>query len=148
QLGPGARLDRHHLDLGRGRLGALHQNSLGPATGPFLIIASRQERANRLGFSVTVRRLLPLAVVLAFGPLTPEPADASKTRLRLERLEPSDDGLKVYASIIELEGQVVDDRPAAAFDLKVNGKKIGHPTKLQRFQMSGDPLDLVLIVES
>jgi hypothetical protein len=89
-----------------------------------------------------VRRVLPLLLLLAI------PADASKTRLRLERLESGDDGLRVFASIVELEGQVVDDRPAAAFDLKVNGKKIGHPTKMQRFQLSGEPLDLVLIVES
>jgi hypothetical protein len=76
------------------------------------------------------------------------PADASKTRLRLERIESGDDGVRVFASIIELEGQIVDDRPAPSFDLKVNGKKVGHPTKMQRFQGSGDPLDLVLIIES
>jgi pSer/pThr/pTyr-binding forkhead associated (FHA) protein len=89
-----------------------------------------------------VRRLLPLLLLLAI------PADASKTRLRLERVEQSDDGLRVFASIVELEGQILDDRPAPAFELKVNGRKVGRATKLQRFQGSGDPLDLVLIVES
>ncbi len=80
------------------------------------------------------------------------PADASKTRLRLERIDSSDfssDGVvRIYASIVEMEGTIVDDRPAPAFQLKINGKSVGSPTKLQRFQLSGDPLDLVLIVES
>jgi hypothetical protein len=80
------------------------------------------------------------------------PADASKTRLRLERIDSSEfssDGtVRIFASIIELEGQVVDDRPGAAFQLKLNGKVVGRPTKVQKFQGSGDPLDVVLIVES
>jgi FHA domain/von Willebrand factor type A domain len=92
------------------------------------------------------RSCLALACVVAVAIALP--ADASKTKLRLERVVSSDDGVQVYASIVELEGQVVDDRPAPTFELKVNGKNVGRATKLQRFQGSGDPLDVVLIVES
>jgi hypothetical protein len=94
-----------------------------------------------------VRRLLPLLCLAALA----VPADASKTRLRLERIDASDFSsgeVRLYATIVELEGTIVDDRPAPAFELKLNGKNLGHPTKLQRFQGSGDALDLVLIVES
>ncbi len=54
----------------------------------------------------------------------------------------------MYASLVELEGTVDDDRPASAFSLKLNGKNIGAPQAMKRFQSAGDPLDLVLIVES
>jgi hypothetical protein len=77
---------------------------------------------------------------------------ASKTRLRLERIDPtefaSDGKIKIYASIVELEGTVVEDKSAPQFQLRVNGNLVGRPEKMTRFTTSGDPLDVVLVVES
>jgi hypothetical protein len=79
-------------------------------------------------------------------------AYATQTRLRLERIDASEfatDGtLKVYASVVELEGNVVEDKAAPQFTLKVNGKSVGKPEKATRFSTAGEPLDLVLVVES
>ena len=80
------------------------------------------------------------------------PADASKPRLRLERIDASsfegDSTVRVFASVVELEGSVDDGRAAPSFLLKMNGKPIGRPEKSQQFQGAAEPLDLVLIVES
>ena len=77
---------------------------------------------------------------------------ASKTRLRLERVNPSDfasDGtLRVYASLVELEGTIDDDKAAPEFNLLVDGQPAGKPVKMTRFSAAKDPLDLVLLVES
>jgi hypothetical protein len=77
-------------------------------------------------------------------------ADASKPRLRLERIDTSEfdsDGtIRVFASLVELEGAVVDDRAGPSFVLKMGRKTIGKPLKAQ--PNSADPLDLVLVVES
>ena len=81
----------------------------------------------RYRFTLPVRRRWFVSESRCWRWRWPFRADASKTRLRLERIEPSDDGVRVFASIVELEGQVVDDRPAPSFDLKVNGKKVGRP---------------------
>jgi hypothetical protein len=96
-----------------------------------------------------VRRSSFVAVGLLLLSLS---ADASKPRLRLERIDTSnfesDGTVRVYASIIELEGNVDDDRAAPSFVLKMNRKSLGRPIKMTQFQGSGDPLDLVLVVES
>ena len=80
------------------------------------------------------------------------PADASKTRLRLERVDAgsfaSDGTVRVFASVVELEGNVDDDRTAPQFTLEMDGKRIGKPIKAVPFSGSGAPLDLVLVVES
>ena len=79
-------------------------------------------------------------------------ADASKPRLRLERIDASqfaDDGtVRVFASVVELEGSVDDGRATPAFVLKMDGKSVGRPVKAQQFQGAAEPLDLVLVVES
>jgi len=77
---------------------------------------------------------------------------ATQTRLRLERIDPTDfaaDGtVRIYASVVELEGTVIDDKGAPQFALHLDGKSGIKPDKVARFQSSGDPLDLVLVVES
>jgi hypothetical protein len=105
----------------------------------------------RYGLSLPVRRRL-----LRYAPLITlalaVSADASKPRLRLERIDASsfasDSTVRIFASVVELEGTVDDSRSAPAFVLKMDGKTIGRPEKLQQFQGAGEPLDLVLIVES
>ncbi len=107
--------------------------------------SARRGRANRIFLCADVKRLLPLLVIASLASL----AFASHTRLRLERISPSEDGkLLVYASIVELEGNLGDDKAAPAFTLKINGKSVGHPEKAARFRMAGEPLDLVLVVET
>jgi hypothetical protein len=74
-----------------------------------------------------------------------------RTKLRLERIDDSElsDGiLKVYASIVELEGTVVDDKPPGAFTLYMGSKSLGKPEKVLKFQGAQEPLDLVLVVET
>jgi len=91
--------------------------------------------------------LLPL-VVLALA----VPAHASKPRLRLERIDAtsfeSDGTVRVFASVVELEGNIDDDRAGPSFILKMNGKRVGAPLKTQQFQGANEPLDLVLVIES
>jgi hypothetical protein len=99
-----------------------------------------------------VRRALLFSLVAVALAAGARPAVASKTKLKLERIDASDfnsDGVvRLYATIVELEGTVDDTRPVGAFSLKMNGKNLGNPQKLSRFQGSGDPLDLVLVIES
>src|SRR5437899_1196212 len=105
----------------------------------------------RYGLTLLVRRRL-----LRYAPLITlalaVSADASKPRLRLERIDASsfasDSTVRIFASVVELEGTVDDSRSAPAFILKMDGKTIGRPEKSQQFQGAGEPLDLVLIVES
>jgi len=92
-----------------------------------------------------VWRCLPgLALVLATA------ASASKPALRLERIDPaafSDSGkVRVFASIVELEGQVDEGR--ADFKLIVDGRKKYTPESVEAFRGAQVPLDLVLVVES
>ncbi|HWE28990.1 MAG TPA: FHA domain-containing protein [Polyangia bacterium] len=93
------------------------------------------------------RLVIPL-VLLALGLR----ADASKPRLRLERIDASsfesDGTVRAFASVVELEGNVDDSRPARAFALTMDGKSVGRPEKAQQFQGAGEPLDLVLVIES
>lgn len=80
------------------------------------------------------------------------PADASKPRLRLERIDATkfaaDGTVRVFASVVELEGNVDDDHTAREFTLKIDGKRAGKPEKAVPFVDSGAALDLVLVVES
>jgi hypothetical protein len=101
---------------------------------------------------LTVRRRLSLLVLgLAVSTLALTAA-ASKPRLRLERVDAArfaDDGtVRLFASVVELEGNVDEERAAPAFSLRLDGKSVGRPLKAQPFAGSGEPLDLVLIVES
>ncbi len=77
---------------------------------------------------------------------------AEHTKVRLERIDASEfaaDGkIKVFASVVELEGTIVDDKPQGMFILNMNGRPQGPPEKMARFQTSNEPLDLVLVVET
>jgi len=79
-------------------------------------------------------------------------AAGERTKVRLERVDASEfasDGkIKVFASVVELEGTVVDDKSQANFLLSMNGRVLGPPEKMARFQTSNEPLDLVLVVET
>ncbi|HEX4459646.1 MAG TPA: hypothetical protein VIA18_16820, partial [Polyangia bacterium] len=100
---------------------------------------------------MTVRRRLSL-LVLGLAVSAALRADASKPRLRLERVDATqfaEDGtVRVFASVVELEGNVDDEHAAPAFTLRLDGKNVGRPLKLQPFAPAGEPLDLVLVVES
>src|SRR3954465_12623374 len=104
----------------------------------------------RYGLTLSVRRLLRFVPLLALALAVT--ADASKPRLRLERIDASsfesDGTVRLFASVVELEGTVDDSRAPPAFVLKMDGKTIGRPAKSQQFQGAGEALDLVLIVES
>ncbi|HZS42410.1 MAG TPA: FHA domain-containing protein [Polyangia bacterium] len=92
-----------------------------------------------------MKRLLPLLLLTLLAPL----ALASHTHVRLERIVPTDDGkLLVYASVVELEGNLAEDHAAPQFTLKVNGKAMGRAEKWAPFRAAGEPLDVVLIVET
>ena len=123
------------------------------------VAASRRVYQLTLDASSTMRYLLALPVlartrvILVLAALAlAVPADASKPRLRLERIDASsfetDGTVRVYASVVELEGSVDDGRAGPSFQLKMNGKSLGRPDKAQQFQGAAEPLDLVLIVES
>jgi hypothetical protein len=94
----------------------------------------------RLVGSILVSLLLAAA---AFG---------TKTRLRLERIDTggfAESGrVRVYASMVELEGDVVEQQPGAAFRLTVDGSDAGAAEKVAPFAAAGEALDLVLVVES
>jgi hypothetical protein len=94
-------------------------------------------------------RLSRLGLVLAL--LAPSAiARASKPTLRLERIDPAafaDSGkVRVFASIVELEGQVDEGR--AGFQLVVDGKRKLAPESVESFRGAQVPLDLVLVIES
>ncbi len=96
-----------------------------------------------------MQRLLPICFGLfLLGPS----AHATQPRLRLERIDPSDFSsqgvVRVYASVVELEGTVDDSKPPPAFSLLLDGRKAGKLVKATSFQSAHEPLDLVLIVES
>ena len=77
-------------------------------------------------------------------------ASASKPTLRLERIDPSafacDGKLRVFASLVELEGQIDDGRQA--FTLRIDGKQTFSPDKIAPFRSAAVPLDLVLVIET
>ena len=105
----------------------------------------------RYRFAAPVRRRFRLAIPLVLLALGLS-ADASKPRLRLERIDGSsfeaDGTVRVFASVVELEGNVDDSRPARSFVLKMDGKSVGPADKGQQFQGAAEPLDLVVIIES
>jgi hypothetical protein len=105
----------------------------------------------RYRFSLPVSHRLRVLFLL-LGLALAVSADASKPRLRLERIDAStfaEDGtVRVFASVVELEGTVDDDRASHSFVLKMDGKTIGRPEKAQQFQGAAEPLDLVLVLES
>ncbi len=105
----------------------------------------------RYRFALPVRHHLRVVIPLLAMALA-VPADASKPRLRLERIDAStfaeDSTVRVFASVVELEGTVDDDRGSHSFALKMDGKTIGRPEKAQQFQGASEPLDLVLVLES
>jgi FHA domain len=106
----------------------------------------------RYRFARSVRRQSRVILGLLALTLAAVPADASKPRLRLERIDASrfesDGTVRVFASVVELEGNIDDGRAAPAFVLKMNGKSVGRPEKGQQFQGAAEALDLVLVVES
>ena len=77
-------------------------------------------------------------------------AHATRPVLRLERIDPqgfSTDGkVKLFASLVELEGQVDDGKQG--FSLKLDGKKTLRPERVEPFFATALPLDLVLVIES
>jgi hypothetical protein len=77
---------------------------------------------------------------------------ASKPALRLERIDPStfasSGKIRVFASLVELEGQVDDGKAAASFRLRVDDKASIAPEKVEPFRTAAVPLDLVLVIES
>jgi Inner membrane component of T3SS, cytoplasmic domain/von Willebrand factor type A domain len=77
---------------------------------------------------------------------------ASKPALRLERIDPSafatSGKIRVFASLVELEGQVVDDKAASSFRLRVDEKTTLTPEKVEPFRTAAVPIDLVLVIES
>lgn len=78
------------------------------------------------------------------------PAEATKPKCRLERLDPSllpDGKLRLYAAPVELEGNVIDDLRTQQFSLLVNGKKAGKAEKMQPFSAAREPVYVMLVVE-
>ena len=78
------------------------------------------------------------------------PAAAGKPRLRLERLDPSglgEDKLRVFASVVELEGEVVDGLNAGEFGLLVDDKSAGRAIALQRFAATSEEVYVAFVVE-
>ena len=84
--------------------------------------------AMRYRFALPVHRRLRIGIPLLALALAVS-ADASKPRLRLERIDAtnfaSDGTVRVFASVVELEGNVDDDRASRAFVLKMDGKRVG-----------------------
>jgi FHA domain-containing protein/von Willebrand factor type A domain-containing protein len=77
-------------------------------------------------------------------------ARADKPRCRLERIDAEalrDERLKVYASVVELEGQVVEGVNAGEFVLRVDGKASGRAEKVQLFAQAREEVDVALVVE-
>ena len=72
--------------------------------------------------------------------------------LRLERIDPatfaSDGKVRVFASVVELEGQVDDSKIESNFSLSVDGHGAQTPVSLVPFRTAAVPLDLVLVIES
>jgi hypothetical protein len=77
---------------------------------------------------------------------------AAHPTLRLERIDPlrfeTDGQVRVFASVVELEGQVDDGKPAPSFELRIDGKSPLRPIHVQPFRVSAVPLDLVLVIET
>jgi hypothetical protein len=101
-----------------------------------------------------VRRRLSILAILATVAncaLFTALAVASKPRLRLERVDiaHAEDGLvRLYASLVELEGQFDESKGAGDFTLLLDGRDVGTAEQLTPFSGVNEPLDLVLVIES
>lgn len=99
---------------------------------------------------VSVGLVLLVAAVAVF--VAPENrAWAGKTYCHLERIDASQYGdgkLRVYVSVVELEGDVVDDKGPKQFSLRANGKGLGAAVKAEKFENVGEPLDLAIVIET
>ncbi len=77
---------------------------------------------------------------------------ATKPALRLERIDPSafasEGKIRLFASLVELEGQVDDGKAAHSFSLRVDGRHRLKPDKVELFSSAAVPLDLVLVIET
>jgi len=77
---------------------------------------------------------------------------ATKPSLRLERIDPSlfpaEGKIRVFASLVELEGQIDDGKGSPSFTLRVDGKKPIKPLAVEPFRSAAVPLDVVLVIES
>ncbi|MSP61401.1 MAG: FHA domain-containing protein [Myxococcales bacterium] len=82
--------------------------------------------------------------------LAASPARADKPRCRLERLDPAllkDDKLRLYAGVIELEGQFVEGMTPGQFTLLIDRKPAGKAEKVQAFSSVKEEVDVALVVE-
>ncbi len=89
-------------------------------------------------------RALLIALLLA------SMAHADQPHCRLERLDPAplkEDQLRLYASVVELEGTVQENFSAGQFALKIDGKAVGKAEKLQTFAAAREEVDIALVVE-
>ena len=77
---------------------------------------------------------------------------ATKPSLRFERIDPSpfakESKIRVFASLVELEGQFDDSKGAPSFTLRVDGKNPTKALSVQPFRAAAVPLDVVLVIES
>ncbi len=77
---------------------------------------------------------------------------ASRPTLRLERIDPTpfpgESKIRIFASWVELEGQVDEGRSAASFQLRIDGKHPIAAEKAEPFRVAAVPLDVVLVIES
>ena len=97
-----------------------------------------------------LRTFALLAAALLAVLLAPRATDASKPRLRLERLDPTGLGegkLRAFASVVELEGEVVDGLNSGEFTLLVDDKPAGRATAMQRFAGTNEEVYVAFVVE-
>ncbi len=90
------------------------------------------------------------SILLLLG-ICASPAFGEKPRCRLERIDAEalkDDRLRVYASVVELEGQVVDGVAPGEFVLRVDGKSAGRAEKVNSFSQAHEEVDVALVVET
>src|SRR5690349_5017865 len=91
-----------------------------------------------------------LPVLLALSACLPAAVEASKPKCRLERIDPAplpQDQLRLYASVVELEGDVVGGWAPGQFTLHVDGKPEGRAVSAQPFQQAKEEVDVALVVE-
>ena len=93
----------------------------------------------------------PALLLAALALAAPSPAGASKPKLRLERVDPTalkEEQLRVFASAVELEGNVVEDLRAPQFTLLVDGRAAGRATKVQLFEAANEDVVIAFVVET
>ena len=56
--------------------------------------------------------------------------------------------IRVFASLVELEGQFDDSKGAPSFTLRVDGKRPTKALSAEPFRAAAVPLDVVLVIES